>query len=254
MSPRSSRVLVALFVMAGCFGQSSKAERHVSQLVEHWLWKQYWYGASELGTRYRTGQEFQALAFWRADEKPPSVGFCSTELGICQFYPDTTTIGASFEAKMALREDAQSAFRRFLRDSFGQNASSLVNLPEPSASDYVAETVKIVLPAITAPEAIRARRVRPPAETDALSAALSCLPDQSGCKVHLLIPFYSENDPWIPVYRECSRCPNTKPMIIFMRRIEGTWWHGARDFDDGPDFVRRTRRRIEEALMVEVNR
>jgi hypothetical protein len=75
-------VLVALFVMAGCFGQSSKAERHVSQLVEHWLWKQYWYGASELGTRYRTGQEFQALAFWRADEKPPSVGFCSTELGL----------------------------------------------------------------------------------------------------------------------------------------------------------------------------
>ncbi len=51
-----------------------------------------------------------------------------------------------------------------------------------------------------------------------------------------MIPFYSRSDAYVPVFRQCSRCPNPKPMIIFT------------------DVVDRTRKQIEKALMLEVNR
>jgi hypothetical protein len=41
-------------------------------------------------------------------------------------------------------------------------------------------------------------------------------------------------------------------MIIYMKFVEGTWWHGAMDFSDNPDVVDRTRKQIEKSLMVEV--
>ena len=43
-------------------------------------------------------------------------------------------------------------------------------------------------------------------------------------------------------------------MIIFMKLVEGNWWHGAMDFNDSRDVVDRTRKQIENALMLEVNR
>ena len=253
MSHRLSCTLASMLTVAGCFGQAPGPDQHVKQLIEHWRWRQYWEGTTELRAMYSSGREFKALLFWRTDEMPPSIGFCSVGLGICQFYPDTSKSGASFDMKVPPEDDTRSAFRRFLAESFGQNAS-LSRPPQPNEADYTTETVEIALPVLDPPEAIRDRKTQPRAETDALVANLSCLSDQPGCKVHLLIPFYNHSDPWIPVFRECSGCPNPKPMIIFMRFIERNWWHGATDFNDSPDFVGRTRRQIEKALMVDVNR
>ena len=67
-----------------------------------------------------------------------------------------------------------------------------------------------------------------------------------------MIPFYRPEDPWVPVYRECSGCSGVRPAIIFMRLVEGSWWHGARDIDESADFVRHTRLQIEKAMMAEV--
>jgi hypothetical protein len=150
--------------------------------------------------------------------------------------------------------DCRHAFLTFLAISFGQNAFHLAPVAQPKEAEYATEVVKIALPSLDAPEAIRARTAQPRAETDALVASLSCLSDQPGCKVHLMIPFYSHSDPWVPVFRECSRCPHPKPMIIFVSFIEGHWWHSAMGFNDSPDFVDRTRSQIEKALMVEVTR
>jgi hypothetical protein len=43
-------------------------------------------------------------------------------------------------------------------------------------------------------------------------------------------------------------------MIIFMKLVEGRWWHGAMDFNDRSDVVERVRNQIERALMIEVYR
>ncbi len=44
-------------------------------------------------------------------------------------------------------------------------------------------------------------------------------------------------------------------MIIFMKFIEGNWWHGAMDFSDMPDVVDHTREQnLKRLSMMEVNR
>jgi hypothetical protein len=201
----------------------------------------------------------------RTDERPPSVGFCSADLGVCQFYANVPGNEHTYEMKVPAGDDSRSAFRRFLADSFGEKAFSarlpgigrpleIGRAPEPKGGDYTSEMVQITLPPLDAPEAIRDRKPQPLAEADALIANLSCLSDQPRCKVHLMIPFYSHSDANVPVFRECSGCPNPKPMIIFMKFIEGTWWHGAMDFNDTPDVVGRARKQIGKALMLDVNR
>lgn len=258
MIPRFLFALTSALVIASVPGRASDAEQHVKQLIEHWQWNHYWYGTTELGSMYQADREFQALLFWRANGMPdgmrPSIGFCSTDLDVCQFYPDITVSVISSEMKVAAGDDLQSAFRRFLRASFNQNVLARTLEPEPKEADYAAEAVKVHLPPLEAPEAIRERRVRPIAETDALLAAFACHTDEPGCSGHLLIPFYGDSDPYVPVYWECRQCPHPKSMVTFMRLDEGKWWHGARDFDDSPDFVQRTRRQIEKALMIEANR
>ena len=260
MSHKWSGVL-AMLIVASCSAQTSGTDQHANQLIEHWRWKQYWEGTTELGAMYSPGRQFQALLFWRTDEMPPSVGFCSSDLGVCQFYPNAPGTENSFETKIRPGEDARSAYQRFLADSFEEKSLSgrlpgIGRPPEigrsagPNAADYTIDMVKITLPALDPPEAIRNRKPQPRAEVDALVASLSCLSDQPGCKVHLMIPFYSHNDPNVPVFRQCSGCPNPKPMIIFMKLIEGNWWHGAIDFNASPDVVDRTRKQIEKALML----
>jgi len=249
-----SFVLASVLVVAGCFGQASEADRQVRRLVEYWRWKQYWFGTTELGAKYSAGREFRALLFWRTDQTPPSVGFCSADLGVCQFYPNLSFAVNSSEMQVPSGDEPQCAFERFLATSFAQKTVLVVRSREAKAADYATEMVKITLPALDPPEAIRNRRVQPRFETDALIANLSCLPDQPGCKVHLMVPFYSHSDPFVPVFRKCSGCPDPKPMVIFMRLIDGNWWHGARDFDSSPDSVSRTRSQIQKALLVEVSR
>ncbi len=253
MTNKTVTVLATIFGVVGCFGQASSADQHVKQLIEHWRWKQYWEGTTELGAMYSPGRQFQALLFWRTDQMPPSVGFCSADLGVCQFYPNAPRNENTFEMKVPSGDDLRSAFRRFLADSFGEKPLTGRPLGQ-KAGDYTTEMVRMTLPALDPPKAIRDRRPQPRAETDALVASLSCLSDQPRCKVHLMIPFYTDSDPSVPVFRECSGCPNPKPMIIFMKFIEGNWWHGAMDFNDSPEIVARTRNRIAKALMVEVNR
>jgi len=253
MSHRLARALAGILVIAGCSAQTSSSDQHVKQLIEHWRWKQYWEGTTELGAMYSPGRQFQSLLFWRTDQTPPSVGFCSADLGVCQFYPNAPGNENSFETKVPSGDDSQSAFRRFLADSFGEK-SFIGRPPEQKATDYTTGMVKITLPALDPPEAIRDRKPQPRTETDALVASLSCLTDQPRCKAHLMIPFYSHSDPNVPVFRECSGCPSPKPMIIFMKLVEGNWWHGAMDFNDSRDVVDRTRKQIENALMLEVNR
>jgi hypothetical protein len=251
MEHKISGFAVSMILIVGCLAQTPGADKHVRQLIEHWRWKQYWYGTTELGSLYAKGREFRALVFWRADDMPPSVGFCSADLGVCQFYPNTSAVAASFEMKVSPGDDPRAAFRRFLSDSLGQGGSPLPRLSEPKGADYSTEILKVALPPLDPPAAIHNRTTRPRVETDQLVASLSCLPEQTGCKAHILVPFYSASDPWVPVFRECSGCTNPRPMIIFMRFVEGNWWHGARDFDDGAAFVSRTREQIGKALMVE---
>jgi hypothetical protein len=248
-----SSVLASMLAVAGCFGQAASPDQHLKQLTDHWRWKQYWEGTTELGAMYTPGRQFQSLFFWRTDEMPPSAGFCSTDLGVCQFYPNAPGSENSFETKITSGDDLRDAFQSFLAASFGEKP--LRGRPlEQMAADYKTEMVKITIPALDPPEAIRDRKPQPRSETDALVANLACLADQPGCKVHLMVPFYSHSDPYVPVFRECSGCPNPKPMIIFMKLIEGNWWHGAMDFNASPDVVDRTRNQIEKALMVEIGR
>lgn len=250
MSHKWSSVLASLLIASGS-AQTINADQHIRQLTEHWRWKHYWEGTTELGAMYSPGRQFQALIFWRTDQMPPSIGFCSVEIGVCQFYPNITFSDDSSEMKVPSGEDLRSAFRSFVASAFGEKG---LRSEEPRATDYTMETVRITLPPLDFPDAIRDRKMPPRAETDALIASLSCAPDQPGCKVHLLIPFYSHSDPWVPVFTECSKCLKPKPMIIYMRLIDGNWWHGAMDFNNSPDVVDRTRKQIEKALMLEVNR
>ncbi len=250
MRSRISVVAAGVILAAGCLAQTPGTDKHIQQLIDHWQWKQYWYGTTELGSLYSAGREFRAIVFWRTDDMPPSVGFCSADLGLCQFYPDTFHAFASYQMRLSDGESPQSAFERFRIDSFGQN-SLLGRSPVPAKNDYATATLDIKLPALLPPQAIRDHRNRPAAEIDALAAALKCLPDDAGCMVHLLIPFYSPSDPWVPVFSACSGCANSKPMIIFMRLVDGHWWHGARDYDDSTAFVNRTRDQISKALMFE---
>jgi len=253
MTHRLLRVL-AVLAAAGCSAQITSTDVRVRQLAEHWRWKQYWEGTTELEALYNPGRQFQALFFWRTDGMPPSLGFCSVDLGICQFYPDLSVIEDSFQMKVLPGDGLRAAFQRFVADSFGQKAGLVGPPPKPNEADYTVEPVRVTLPALDPPEAIRDRKRPPQAEVDALVAGLGCLSDQPTCKVRLLIPFYSHGDPSVPVFRECSGCPNPKPMIIFMKLVDGNWWHGAMDFNDSPDIVDRTRKQIEKALMLEVNR
>ena len=240
--------------VATCLAATPVAHGRLTKLYDYWRWKQYWDDTTELGTLYAAGRQFHALLFWRTDDMPPSLGFCSTELGVCQFYPDLGHSASNTQMKTSMGEDPLSAFRRFLAGSFDQKLFPLAHLPEPKEGDFSVESTDIVLPTLDPPDPIKGRKVRPVAETEALVANLGCPPDLPACKLHLMIPFYSENDVWIPVYRECLNCDYRRPVIIFMRYIQGHWWHGAMDSNNNSEFVDRTRGKIEKALMVEVRR
>lgn len=248
---RTSVICLLIMSASSCLGQRP-AELHLQQLIEHWRWKHYWYSATELGDLYKPGREFSAILFWSA-ASTPSLGFCAPALGTCQYYPDVSTSWASFERKIPSESDPVTAFRQFVASSFGQTFP-LGRSRTRTESDFATEILNVILPSLDPPESVRERKRRPSSETDALVANLGCPADQRECRLHLLIPFYGKADPWVPVYRECSTCRNKKPMIVFMRFVERNWWHGVGDFDDSPDFVTRTRRQIENALMIEVNR
>lgn len=252
----TNQILLALTLLTttSCLAQTPDAVARVTQLTDYWRWKHYWDGTNELGTQYEPGRRFETLLFWNSNEMRPSVGFCSADLGICQYYPDTAMISECYEMKLSSGQKAQAAYQQFLAKSFGQKRP-LSASSEVRAGDYTSEMITITLPPLDPPDAIRNHESPPQSEVDALVASLTGLPDLPRAKVHLLAPFYSHRDPWVPVFRQCSGCPNSKPMIIYMRFVEGHgWWHGVMDFNDNPDEVKRMRRQIEKALLVEVKR
>jgi hypothetical protein len=244
-------ILLASGLAASCLAQTGAAERHFAELTEHWRWKQYWTGGTELGPLYVPGRTFEALIFWHKNETQPGVGFCSTELQLCQYLLE----GTVYSMKVGADEKLPLAFRRFLDESLGLSSPSLYRASPEHEDNYTRQQLKFILPALDPPQAIRVHAARPTAEIDALSNSIGCQSfDKAGCKVRLLIPFYSPSDPYVPVYRDCPLCANPKPMILFMTLHEGTWWHRATDFTDDANAVDRTRRLIEQALMSEVNR
>jgi hypothetical protein len=245
--------VVSALLVSTCSGATPAAERRLTKLFDHWRWKQYWDDTTELGTLYSPGRKLHVVLFWRKDDAPPSLGFCSIDLGVCQFYPDIAHAAVNTEMKIPEGDDQLSAYRRFLQGSFALGAS-LPAGPPPRKADFSFESTDIVLPVLDPPDAIKERAVRPAAETEALVADQGCAPDPPNCKLHLMVPFYGEKDLWVPVYRECPDCHYGRPMILFMRYVEGHWWHGAMDFDDRRDSVDGTRRKIERALMLEVRR
>lgn len=253
------RLASIAFTIMACSAQKAPLDERIRQLTEHWHWKQYWEGTTELGNKYVSGRQFQALLFWRTDANPPSVGFCSTDLGLCHFYPNSPGNEQMFEETIPNGNDSLSAYRKFLANSFGEK--SLIKifpdiriLPNYDKAQYTESMTSITLPRFQTPEAIRNRLFQSDSETESLISSLMCRKAQSDCRTHLLIPFYSHNDPNVPVYRQCSGCSNTKPMIIYMKLIDGIWWHGALDYNDSPRVVKRTRKKIENGLMLDVSR
>lgn len=240
----------SLLLTARCLAQTTDADRHIMQLTEHWRWKQYWEGTTELGSLYRPGRAFQALLFWRTSTMPSSVGFCSTELGVCQYLLAETV----YEMKVPPGDDLGSGFKRFLDGGLSLSSPSLYQLPPEREDSYTSELTRIVLPTLDPPKPIRDKEARPPSEIEALEKSLTCASyEKADCKVRLLIPFYSLSDPYIPVYRECPRCVYPMPTIFFMRYNEGNWSYRTTDFTNSPDSVDRIRRQIEKARMIEFN-
>lgn len=241
----------------GCSVASSPyADMNVRALTEHWRWRQYWGETTELGSAYRPGREIDAVVFWRTG-KVGSVGFCSTELRVCQYYADLALHYGCYDMDIPVGMDAQIAYQRFIRDPNKRVPGAM----EPSyvatnPSEFTSERTKFKLPPFEPPEAIRNRTAPPAEQLDKLVDNLKCVPGEANCQVHLLIPYFNDKDPYVPVFRHCSQCFNPKPMIIFMRWIEEdrTWWHGAMDFTDIPDQVGRIRKQIENALLLDARR
>jgi hypothetical protein len=202
--PPSVALLGSLFA-ASCLSQSPSTAQHINQLIERWRWEQYWNGATDLGPLYRTGRAFQALLFWHADSMFPGVGFCSADLGICLYDKNQPAYNEGNQTKILAGEDEASAFTRFRETAFGERLRSLISPPVPRESDYPAEPVKIVLPSLDPPEAIRDHKTPDQDAIDDLVKQLTagC---GSGCKVHLLIPYFNVHDSDVPVYFECSGC------------------------------------------------
>ena len=236
----------------GCFGQTQAADKHVNQLVEHWRWEQYWNGSTALGSLYRVGREFQAQLFWRTAEAQPGVGFCSIDLGICLYGRTQPNYDAGDQMKTAPGEDLGSAFARFRETAFG--LMRRFRLPIPNEATYATELVKVTFPPLDPPEAIRDRQAPPQDQVKALVDHLAaCHP---GCKVHLLIPFFTQNDSFVPVYFECTGCqiPKTIVRAMWSGEPDRGWWTPISSWGHDPADVDRTRRLIEKALMLEVNR
>jgi hypothetical protein len=254
------KLLAALTLASVSYGQSPAAAEHLNQLYEHWLWQAYWEGATDLDSKYTPGRQFSSLFFWQKNDADPSIGFCSEALGFCRFYQSLRYIPIPLETKITSGEDSRSAFQRFLGNSFGKYDSPLgqgrQHPPAPSPDDYAVEMVTIALPALDPPNAIRERNPPPRARTDALLAKFGCSLDKRECDYYLLIPFYSESDFDVPIYRECLAKCNFPPAILFPKWIdeESVWWQGAMDITSDPAQVKRFKQQIEKALLVEVGK
>ena len=244
--------LFAFLVVISCsFAQT--APQRFDPLFEHWQWQQYWNDATELGPRYQAGREFQALVFWDTRKGKTGIGFCSRDLGVCQFYP---TFRSHLETEMLDGEDDVTAFERFRKDSIEEQPASPVRrsplFDAPPSDNFHAEPMNLTLPEFIPPKAIREKQKPPEAMVQALKDKFACPAAAPRCHIHVLIPYFSEDDAEVPVFAECPTCDFAQPIILFMQFAEGGWSQAAADNNSDAKFVRRTKEKIERALMIEI--
>lgn len=239
------------------FALSCAAQRsaHLDPLIDHWRWMQYWEGATELGARYKPGTEVHLLLFWPKDPAYSSAaGFCSSEVRMCQFYPNLAGPFGHSEMEMFPKEEDRQAFSRFVEEVLGQTPTPAGR--KPKDADYVTETTTLALPQLTPPPGVAERKMAPRERIELLAEQFACRLDRPQCKNHVLIPFFGEADQLVPVYSECAMDCKAEdaPAITFFRWDKGVWWKSFPTSTKVPDDVKRIRGKIEEALMAEVGR
>ncbi len=249
---RTGGLFAFLIVVSGvCFAQS--AQQSLDRLIEHWHWAQYWNDATELGPKYQAGREFQAVVFWDTRKGKSGVGFCSRDLGACQFYP---TFRSYLETATLDSEDDLQAFERFRKDSLEETPAGAQRrsplLSAPPSDDFHVEPMNLTLPEFIAPKAIREKHRPADAIVQALKDKFACPAAAPRCHIHVLIPYFNEDDPDVPVFAECPTCDFDKPIILFMQFAEGVWSQAAADQNSDPKFVQRTKEKIARGLMAEV--
>jgi hypothetical protein len=250
------RLLATIVLGSICYGQSPRGVKHLNDLYKRWSWQQYWDGTTDLGAKYKPGEQFPALLFERTNDFGTTYGFCASNLNLCLLYPN------ALRTEIAPGEDAQSAFQRFVRNNFGQLRSSAPgglgsrSTPQPKPEDYTTEVGTIKLQILDTPQAIRERKAPPRVLTEKLLEKFGCSLETDACEYHLLIPFYDEADEYVPVYSECLKnCPY-ETAIVSLSWIdpEHGWWTPISAFSHDPKRIARFKPLIEKALMLEVGK
>ncbi|HEX4808649.1 MAG TPA: hypothetical protein VH325_06960 [Bryobacteraceae bacterium] len=238
---------------------SSAASEHLSALMDHWRWLDYWtendpvYRMSAALPRedakrlagqhmppsfYHEGRPFRALLFW--DKRPGitlDVGYCSAEFATCEFY----SVGFQvYRWQMPPNMSEVKAFEKFALANFAQHF--------PVTDQYDYQEVSVTLPRLGLPDAIRQRRSRPASEINKLVPLIAC-PSQYATTLE--VPYYNPTDPCVFIHRTCVSADGaTSQSLWYPNLSEGEWFVGLNTGTDGPvSRVQYYRHRIENALM-----
>ena len=246
--------------LAAC-ARNDAATRRFESLVEYWRWNNYWAGTTYLGQKYVPGRSVRLLMFWH-DREPPDgndqwawslIGFCSEDLNVCQAYPNVTTALPTGEMEIG-GLNSRAAFQKFVNEKL-HNGDGIPRERSLTIDEFATQEISVVLPNLDPPRPIRNReeRVKLNEEVQDLLKPLGCQGPSGITKPHLLIPYYGDTDPAIFVYRECG--PEVEPprvSVAVTRREEGIWYVSAMSLIRDENEVRRLRKLIEGALMIEV--
>lgn len=213
------------------------------RLLEYWRWQRFWYGSSDADRYYSVGAKDQVRLFWVANGGLQSIGICSQAGGLCQFYPDIDKGWLKIEKSIANGTPRAKLEDEFIRDTYDQ-------FPPMQIGDRRAAVMKVVYPAWQVPRAVQDRKVRPADELARLIKLVRCPEGKYKCQSRLLVPFYTESDPRVLIYRECQgACNGSNAVIVMPQLIDNQWFLGATNLDSSKDFVERTRQQIERSVM-----
>ncbi len=216
-------VSAILFYCDPAVAQEKTTSGVLAALIELWTWEQYWEGQTIIGPEHAPGREIAGIIFWNRLPAEPGIGMCSVDIGKCVFYPDALSAGSKFESVIHPNESMDSALNKLITTSLVKFTSeSSLRLGQPrhmqavaqDPLDFVRRTIRFKVPVLGKPRSIRERRSHPRSVIDALRANLGCDPHaRLECKLHLLIPFFSAADPYVPVFRECAGCGEGRASI-----------------------------------------
>ena len=218
------------------------------EVCEHWRWKHFWFGETELGSDYASGRLLPVLLFWSSDTSVRTIGFCSSDLGLCQEYRDPPESMSGSRMKFSPATEATKQLEQFVEAGW-----SILH----SLGEYKTEKQVLTLPALSPPQAVR-DRIRPDGverEIVQILQEAACGRSKKGCGTHVFIPFFSRRDPELLLYRECSRAcgENAKPLVLILVPAPQGWHLGATAFIADPIRARNTRLKIEANLMVDAS-